>query len=226
MKIWPFDRAALRNRGQFLTREDMEEGLEPFRRIHDAVGTEMEVAAEFHGYWNYPSAIRIARELEPFNILWLEEMLPQDNLEAYSRLASQVSQPLCLSERLMTRFQFRELLENGAAQFIMPDLCWTGGITEGRKIAALADTYYLPICPHNCGGPVLHAASIHLAAHVNNLFILESVRRHYLKEWNGLVTTTLPAENGFLPVPETPGLGMDLDPAVFARDDVEARMIG
>jgi L-alanine-DL-glutamate epimerase-like enolase superfamily enzyme len=226
MKIWPFDRAALRNRGQFLTREDMQEGLEPFRKIHDAVGTEMEVAAEFHGYWNYPSAIRIARELDPFNILWLEEMLPQDNLEAYARLASQVSQPLCLSERLMTRFQFRELMENGAAQFIMPDLCWTGGITETRKIAALADTYYLPICPHNCGGPVLHAASIHLAAHVNNLFILESVRRHYLKEWVGLVTTTLPAENGFLPVPETPGLGMDLDPAVFARDDVEARMIG
>jgi len=139
-----------------------------------ATGGAMEIAMEFHGYWNLPCAVKIARELEPFNILWLEEMLPQDNLRAYERLARLVRQPLCLSERLMTRYQFRELLENGAAQFIMPDIVWCGGFTEARKIAALADTYYLPLCPHNCGGPVQHAASIHLAAHVPNLFILES----------------------------------------------------
>jgi len=225
MKIWPFDAAGLRNRGQYLTREDLEEGLAPVRQIQEAVGDAMEVAMEFHGYWNLPSASRIARALEPYNILWLEEMLPQDNLESYARLARLVRQPLCVSERLMTRYGFRELIENGAAQFIMPDLAWCGGLTEGRKIAALADTYYLPICPHNCGGPILHAASIHLAAHVPNLFILESVRRHYLKEYAGLVTETFPAVDGFLPVPETPGLGMDLHPSVFTREDVEVRML-
>lgn len=225
MKIWPFDRAALRNRGQYLTRADMEEGLAPFRQIRDAVGDEMEIAAEFHGYWNLPSAVKIARALEEFNILWLEEMLPQDNAEVYARLAREVRQPLCLSERLMTRFQFRELLQNGAPQYVMPDVMWCGGLTEARKIATLADTWYLPICPHNCGGPVLHAASIHLAAHVPNLFILESVRRHYLEEYQGLVTETFPARDGFIPVPETPGLGMDLDPSVYSRPDVEVRRI-
>lgn len=225
MKIWPFDPAALRNRGQYLTREDLEEGLEPFRQIRDAVGDEMEIAVECHGYWNLPSAARIARALEPFNILWLEEMLPQDNAESYARLAKLVRQPLCLSERLMTRYQFRELLENGAAQFVMPDIVWCGGFTEARKIAALADTYYLPICPHNCGGPVQHAASIHLAAHVPNLFILESVRRHYLKEYLGLVNDTMPAREGFLPVPETPGHGMELAPNITDRADVEVRML-
>ncbi|MCC2669564.1 MAG: mandelate racemase [Armatimonadetes bacterium] len=223
MKIWPFDRAALRNRGQYLTREDMEEGLAPVRQIHEAVGDQMEIALEFHGYWNLPSAVKLARALEPFNIMWLEEMLPQDNAESYARLARQVRQPLCLSERLMTRFQFRELIENGAPQFIMPDIAWCGGFTEARKIASLADTYYLPICPHNCGGPVQHAASIHLAAHVPNLFILESVRRHYLKEYVGLVNDTMPAENGFIPVPETPGHGMELDPSVLEREGVEVR---
>jgi galactonate dehydratase len=225
MKIWPFDPAALRNRGQYLTREDLEEGLEPFRQIRDAVGDEMEIAVECHGYWNLPSAARIARALEPFNILWLEEMLPQDNAESYARLAKLVRQPLCLSERLMTRYQFRELLENGAAQFVMPDIVWCGGFTEARKIAALADTYYLPICPHNCGGPVQHAASIHLAAHVPNLFILESVRRHYLKEYLGLVNDTMPAREGFLPVPETPGHGMELAPNITDHADVEVRML-
>jgi galactonate dehydratase len=225
MKIWPFDRAALRNRGQFLTADDLEEGLAPFRQIQEAVGDRMEIAVEFHGYWNLPTAVRIGRALEPYNVMWLEEMLPQDNAAAYARLAGLVRQPLCLSERLMTRYQYRELLENGAAQFIMPDIAWCGGFTEARKIAALADTYYLPICPHNCGGPVQHAASIHLAAHVPNLFILESVRRHYDREYLGLVTETFPARGGFLPVPETPGLGLDLLPEVLERDDVETRRV-
>jgi galactonate dehydratase len=225
MKIWPFDAAALRNRGQYLIKADMEEGLDPVRQITEAVGDEMEIAMEFHGYWNLPSAVKIARELEPFNIMWLEEMLPQDNAEAYARLAAQVSQPLCLSERLMTRFQFRELIENGAPQFIMPDIAWCGGFTEARKIASMADTYYLPICPHNCGGPIQHAASIHLAAHVPNLFILESVRRHYLKEYVGLVNDTMPAEDGFLPVPETPGHGMELSPELLSGGDVEIRRL-
>jgi len=225
MKVWPFDRAALRNRGQYLTRDDLEEGLGPIRKIHEAAGDAMEIAVECHGYWNLPSAVKIARALDPFNIMWLEEMLPQDNAESYRRLSQMVRQPLCLSERLMTRYQFREVIENGAAQFVMPDIAWCGGFTEARKIASLADTYYLPICPHNCGGPVQHAASIHLAAHVPNLFILESVRRHYLKEYVGLVNDTMPAADGFIPVPEAPGHGMELCPAIFERDDVEVRRI-
>ncbi len=225
MKIWPFDRVARRHRGQYLTADDLEEGLRPVEAIFEAVGDRMAIALEFHGYWNLPCAVRIAQMLEPYNILWLEEMLPQDNLEAYARLARKVRQPLCLSERLMTRFHYRELLENGAAQFIMPDLCWCGGFTEARKIAALADTYYLPVCPHNCGGPVQHAASIHFAAHVPNLFLLESVRRHYRQDYVGLVTDPLPPQKGYLPVPDGPGLGIDLDPSVFRRDDVEIRRV-
>ena len=225
MKIWPFDRAALRNRGQFLTLEDLEEGLGPFEQIRERVGDAMEVAVEFHGYWNLPCAVRLAEVLQPYNIMWLEEMLPQDNLAVYARLAGMIRQPLCLSERLMTRYQFRELLENGAARFIMPDIAWCGGFTEARKIAALADTYYLPVCPHNCGGPIQHAASIHLAAHVPNLFILESVRRHYLHAYPELVTEAYPARDGHLPVPEKPGLGTDLKPSLAESDRVERRLI-
>jgi L-alanine-DL-glutamate epimerase-like enolase superfamily enzyme len=147
-------------------------------------------------------------------------MLPQDNPAAYRELALATRLPLCISERVMTRYGYRELMENRAARFIMPDICWCGGISEARKIATAAETHYLPIAPHKCGGPVLHFASAHLAANVTNLFILESVRRHYLDEYNGIVTHTLPSANGALPLPPGPGLGVELDQAVFSRPDV------
>jgi L-alanine-DL-glutamate epimerase-like enolase superfamily enzyme len=104
--------------------------------------------------------------------MWLEEMLPQDNLVAYRELASATSLPLCLSERLMTRWGFRELLENRAARIIMPDICGCGGISEAKKIASMAEAHYLPVALHNCGGPVLHVAPAHLAANLTNLCIL------------------------------------------------------
>ena len=174
---------------------------------------------EFHGYWNLPSAIRIAQALEPYGILWLEEMLPQDNMQAYRHLANETRIPLCLSERLMTRYQFREVVEQGIARFVMPDICWCGGISEAKKIATLAETHYLPIAPHNCGGPVLHAASQHLAANATNLYILESVRRHYLDEYRGIVNATLPAMDGTFPLPPGPGLGIELSAETLARPD-------
>jgi L-alanine-DL-glutamate epimerase-like enolase superfamily enzyme len=120
----------------------------------------------------------------------------------------------------MTRYQFREVVEQGIAQFVMPDICWCGGISEAKNIASMAETYYLPIALHNCGGPVLHFASMHLAMNVTNLFILESVRRHYLKEYQGIVSNTGPSKDGWLEAPASPGLGVELDSAVFSRPDL------
>ena len=226
MKIWPFDATALTNGGQFITGEQMEACLAPVRKIREAVGDKIEIAMEFHGYWNVPSAIKIARALEPFGVMWLEEMLPQDNLAAYRTLKQETSIPLILSERLMTRWQFREVLEHGTAQIINPDICWCGGLSEAKKIATMAETYYVPVAPHNCGGPVLHLASLHLAQNLPNLFILETARRHYLKEYRGLVNFTGPIDpDGQFRAPTGPGLGIELDPAVFQRSDVLVREI-
>ena len=219
MKIWPFDDAGIENGGQYITAEQMKGGLEPLRLIREEFGDSMEVAMEFHGYWNLPSAISIARACEPYRPMWLEEMLPQDNLRSYAELARATTLPLTISERLMTRYGFRELFENQAARFIMPDICWCGGISEAKKIATVAETWYLPVAPHNCGGPVLHLASAHLAANLTNLFILESVRRHYLDEYRGIVTNTLAAVNGVIPLPPGPGLGIELTPETLARKD-------
>ena len=220
MKIWPFDGVARETRGQFITAAQMRQGIEPLRLIREEFGDSMDVAMEFHGYWSLPCAIQIAQALEPYAPMWLEEMLPQDNLASYAELARATRLPLCLSERLMTRWGFRELVENRAARIIMPDICWCGGISEAKKIASMAETYYLPVAPHNCGGPVLHVASAHLAANLTNLCILETVRRHYLEEYRGILTKTLEVIDGAVPLPPGPGLGVELEPAVVGRPDV------
>jgi L-alanine-DL-glutamate epimerase-like enolase superfamily enzyme len=219
MKIWPFDPIARETAGNYITAEQMKQAIEPLALIREEFGDSIEVAMEFHGFWNLPCAIKIAKALKPYQPMWLEEMLPQDNLAAYTELARSTDLPLCLSERLMTRWGFRELLENRAGQVIMPDISWCGGLSEAKKIATMAETHYLPVAPHNCGGPVLHFASAHLAANVTNLYILETVRRHYLDEYQGLVTRSLAPNAGELPLPPGPGLGIELSEAVLTRKD-------
>ncbi len=221
MKIWPFDPVANLTRGHYITRQQIHEGLRPLRLIKQEFGEEMEVAMEFHGYWNLPCAIQIAQACEPYEPMWLEEMLPQDNLGAYAELAAATSLPLCVSERLMTRWGYRELFDNGAARIAMPDISWCGGISEAKKIATAAETLYLPVAPHNCGGPVLHAATLHLAANVPNLYICESVRRHYAGEYHGIVTNTFPITpgTGSFALPDGPGLGVELTAETLARPD-------
>jgi galactonate dehydratase len=219
MKIWPFDPVARQTRGQFITRDQMREASEPLRKIKAEFGSDMEVAMEFHGFWNLHCAIQIAQELEQYSPMWLEELLPQDNLSAYAELAAATSLPLCLSERLMTRWGFRELMDNRAARIVMPDISWCGGISEAKKIATMAETHYRPIAPHNCGGPVLHAASLHLAANLPNLYILETVRRHYDDEYGGLVHGTVVAKDGVMPIPNRPGLGVELTAETLGRSD-------
>lgn len=225
MKIWPFDPIAKETRGNSISPEQMRRGLAGLEAIRARFGDSIDVAMEFHGYWNLPAAIEIARALEPLQPMWLEEMLPQDNLAAYARLAQSTRLPLCLSERLMTHWQYRELLALGAASIVMPDLAWCGGFTAARKIAALAEAHYLPVAPHNCGGPVLHWASAHLAAALPNLRILETVRRHYLDEYDGLLEAMLTPGNGALPLPPGPGLGVKLNEQRIRRPDVEIRQM-
>lgn len=220
MKIWPFDQIAKENAGNHISGEQIRRGVEPLRLIREEFGDLIDVAIEFHGFWNLPSAIKIAAALEPYKPMWLEEMLAQDNMAAYAELAQSTDIPLCLSERLMTRWGFRELLENRAAAIIMPDISWCGGISETKKIATMAETYYLPVAPHNCGGPVLHFATAHLSANVTNLYIMESVRRHYNEEYEGLVTHKLvTGSNGELPLPPGPGLGVELRSDTLTRKD-------
>lgn len=232
MKIWPFDVIARENAGsfgpaervrrgaEFITPEQIKRAADPLRQIRNKFGDSMAVAMEFHGCWNLPTAIQIAQALEGDEPLWLEEILPQDNIAAYTELSLTTRTPLILSERLMTQYGFREVLESRAARFIMLDLSWCGGFSEARKIAAAAETFYLPVSPHNCGGPILHFASAHLAAHLTNFVILETVRGYYRDRYPQLVVNNLIPQEGELPVPSGPGLGVELSPALLEDPDL------
>ena len=102
----------------------------------------------------------------------------------------------------------------------MPDICWCGGISEAKKIASMAETYYLPVAPHNCGGPVLHFASAHLGANLTGISTMETIRRHYLEEYSGILSGGLRTIGGLMPLPPGPGLGVQLDPGIFKRRGV------
>ena len=225
MKVWPFDETGLRNRGQSISVTEMDACLAPIRKIREAVGDKMEIAVEFHGYWNLPCAVKIAEALEPYRVMWLEEILPQDNLAAYQTLSKKCRQPLCISERLMTRWSYRELMEDGSASIIMPDVGWCGGLSEARKIANWAETYYLPIAPHNCAGPVTHFASWHLAMASPNFLILETVRRHYGERFVAIASATGAPANGKLLMPPGPGLGVDLKPEFLRGNRVKIESV-
>ena len=223
MKIWPFDEFAALTRGQRITNTDLETGLEPLRLIGDAFGDAMDVAVEFHGLWALPPAKKLVQAVVPFDPLWVEDVVRKGDFEAYGRLASATDVPMCVSERLIGRYEFRQAMRTGAIDIVMPDLCWTGGISEARAIAELAESEHLPVAPHNSGGPVLHAADAHLSAAIPNLYVMEAIRDRYNGWHRNLVSKSLPVEHGKLPIPDGPGLGTTFDSSLLDHPDTTVR---
>jgi galactonate dehydratase len=212
MKIWPFDTAAESTRGQHISAEDLKRGLEPFEKIRRAVGDAMDIMVEFHSLWQLLPAIRIARALAPYGTYWHEDPIRMDTLGELKRYAEASPAPVCASETLGSRAAFRDLLETGAAGVVMLDVAWCGGLSEARKIAAMAETWHLPVAPHDCTGPVVLAASTHLSLNAPNALIQESVRAFHRGWYRDVVTALPPIAHGQITVPPGPGLGLALLP--------------
>jgi L-alanine-DL-glutamate epimerase-like enolase superfamily enzyme len=237
MKIWPWDRFAVADRatgdtrtsghvpldyytvGPHITPEQVKLGLEPVQQIRRAVGDRMEIAIELHSRWSLPAAIRIAKALEPYDVMWFEDALTPDPVDDLARLVQETRVPICVSERLFTRYAFRQVLERKAAHVVMPDIIWTGGISESKKIAAMAEAYHLPIAPHDCTGPVNVFACLHLCASCPNTMVMESVRAFYRGYYDQIVETNLDVREGYIHFPTTPGIGTRLRPQVRERAD-------
>jgi L-alanine-DL-glutamate epimerase-like enolase superfamily enzyme len=217
IKIWPFDRAALRNQHEYITGADLEEGLYPVRLLRDKFANEIEILMEFHSGWDLTSAIRIAKALEPYRPMWLEDMLLPGNFEQYRQLAEATSIPLTLSERLAGRMQFLRLLESRAARYVMFDVTWCGGLSEAKKIANMAEAFELPVAPHTAGGPLLFYASTHLATALTNLAIQESCQVFYESTWPTMLSNPLVPKDGAVRVPELPGFGMEIKAEVWTH---------
>ena len=239
MKIWPFDQFGTSQGGpigqragaeavgpvtHFISKDDLKKGLSYVADIRKTVGDRMEIAIEGHARWNLPEAVKIARALEPYDLLWLEEIIPPDNAASYARLKAETKVPICVSERLFTRFGFRQVVEANAADIIMPDMAWTGGLTETRKICSLADTYYLPITTHDTIGPVALWSAAHLMLHIPNAMIMETVRAYYEGWYNDVMTAPIPIADGMLTLPEKPGLGVALRPEILNRADAHVEV--
>ncbi len=220
IKFCPFDKVAARNNGEYISRNDMNESLEWIKRVRDTTGNDLEIGCEFHSMWNLPSAIRIARELESYDILFLEDILLQDNMQAYVSLNQETSIPLVISERLASRFGFREMIESKAGSIAMYDLTWCGGISEGKKISDMANTYYVPTMMHTAGGPILWYASVHLAAAITNLFFVESVYPSWHDRDTRFFDNSPQVINGMVLPPDLPGLGLKFKNGLFGRNDV------
>lgn len=226
MKIWPFDQAARATWGQSIATDDLKRGLEPFRKIRQAVGDRIEIMVELHSLWNLPAAIRIARALEEFEPSWYEDPLRMDNVKTLAEFARSTRIPTCASETLATRWAFRELFEAEATAIAMLDVTWTGGLSEAKRIATMAETYHRPVAPHDCTGPVTLVASVHLCINAPNALTQEVVRAFYTGHYPRLVTKLPRLADGYIYPPEGPGLGTALQPDLLRRPDVIRRVSG
>lgn len=227
MKIWPFDIYAPATGGHRISLPDLKAGLEPFRKIRDAVGDRIEIMCELHSLWGSHAAARICTALEDYGVFWAEDPIcKMDDAATLADLRRQTRTPICGSETLGGLVPFRDQLAAGALDVIMLDLVWCGGLTQGRKIAALAESYAKPLAPHDCTGPVALWAGLHLAVHAPTAIYQEVVRAS-LATWYRDLVTALPAINhGKAAAPVAPGLGAALHPGMRSRPDATVRSSG
>ena len=156
--------------------------------------------------------------------MWHDELISPLNEEAHQRLQAVTSTPIAAAERLMTRYQHRRFIESSAARISMPDLTWTGGISEVKKIAVIASAHQKPIAPHDCVGPVNMMACAHIAMATPNVMIMEYNRAMHLGWYRDFIEPDFVIDGGFLMAPTEPGLGTRLKSSVKARPDATVRV--
>jgi galactonate dehydratase len=223
LKIWPFDTAAEASDGQYISNAELDKALVPFQKIRDAVGNKMDIMVEFHSLWRLPMSQKIARALKPFNTFWHEDAIRMDSLDLLRQYAPHTDALICASETLSYKWGFKDYLQTNVAGVVMLDLSWCGGLSEARKIAAMADAWQLPVAPHDCTGPVVWAASTHFSLHAPNALIQESVRAFYSGWYKELVTELPTVKDGMISLNEKPGLGLELLPDLHLRRDAVLR---
>jgi galactonate dehydratase len=195
-------------------------GVETVAAVREAVGPEVQIMIDCHGLYNVATASRIGKRLAEYDIWWLEEPVPPESYQALRQVKENTGVPICVGERLYTRFEFIPIFENRLAEFIMPDVCWTGGISELRKIANMAEAYYVPISPHNVQSSLQILAGAHTMSTIPNFYRLE-FNSSNMERYNGILDTPLDIRDGELYLSDKPGLGVDLDMDYIERYTVE-----
>ena len=189
---------------------EMDRMLKEVRHVREKLPASIELAVDMHGFYDAPTAKRVAKELEPFRLLWLEEPVPAENIETMAEVKRSTNTPIACGENLYMRWGFTELMEKRAVDIIQPDFQKTGGLAEGIKIANLADGYYIPVAPHCVVSPVGLMASVHACASFPNFLALEWHWVNHTDLWKNWVKEGEIIEKGFVTVPDRPGLGVEM----------------
>lgn len=205
-----------------IERKQLNEVIECVGAVYDAVKDNADIIIEGHGRFDIPTAVRVGHALGEFDILWFEEPIPPQNLEGLAEVKRRVNVPISAGERLYNRWEFRSLFELKAADFIQPDVSHAGGIMELKKIAAMAEAYHIPICPHNPSGPIANAATLQLAACVPNFYLLETMSSDV--PWRKDISTEdVKFENGEMFISDKPGLGIDINVDEIKKHPFESK---
>jgi galactonate dehydratase len=209
MKFDPFGKS-----WQRMERETFNHAVEIVGAVREAVGSDVDLFIEGHGRFTAGQAVEVANALAEFDPTWFEEPCPPDSINSLGKVAAKSPIPIATGERLMTKHEFRDLLAHTDVDIVQPDLMNTGGITEGKKIAAQAESEHVNFAPHNPQGPVATAISAHVDAAVPN-FMIQEIFQTYDVEWvDDLLIDPIVVEDGHIQIPQRPGLGVELDMSV------------
>jgi len=184
--------------------------VEVVAAVREAVGPEIMVAMDCHWKYSVNDAIKLAQALEPYDLLWLEDPVPPENIDAQAKVSAATRTPICTGENLYRKYGFRDLIEKQAVEIIAPDIPKMGGLMEAKKVADHADTYYIPVAPHNVASPVGTVAAAHVCAAMSNFLVIE-YHAHDVEWWGELVDGEMPITKGFIPLTHQPGHGLTLN---------------
>jgi galactonate dehydratase len=200
-----------RNVPYFKTHADkMQDAIDTVRRYREAVGNDVDLCLEIHRRLSPAEAVVLAAGIEPYHPFFYEDPILPDDLDAMDLIAQKIKIPIATGERFFTMQQFETLLKRGAVQYIRPDVCLAGGLTNCKKIAALAEAHYAQVVPHNPLSPVSTAACIQLAACIPNFALQEYPRGEHEPPKSEIVKSALKIDKGYLIIPDAPGIGVEL----------------
>jgi galactonate dehydratase len=181
------------------------------RHIRESIPKEMDLAVDMHGRYDATTGKRVAAAVEPYRLLWLEEPVPPEDIDAMADIRHSTKTPICCGENLYMRWGFRELLEKRAADIIMPDIQKVGGLAEAKKVANMAQAYYVPFAPHCVVSPIGTMASAHVCAAVPNFLVCEWHWINHLDLWRDFVKEGEIIKNGHIALTDRPGIGVEMN---------------
>lgn len=219
-KSWPFDGIAHKAHGTcHATGKEIDESLKPFYQIREVFGNDLEIILDGHGFFQLPIAKRIAKHCEDLDVLWIEDLMRVDSISGLADLRQQTKVPLAVSEMLSGPDDYVRALELHAADYIMIDPTWVGGISQTRNITRLAQFYNVPVVMHDCTGPFTLMSGLQVAKSHTNVPWQESVRAHMHLVYPKLLQSEFACHQGVFTLDDAPGLGIEWQDQYFEKSE-------